>query len=169
MNHQPLCLLRAPGLDDDAYRQLVAQATRPADWNRGVQWMLHGGADRLQDSPDVAGLHMPWREARKHDSRPVDSRYLLAVSCHNREEIRHAVDLGADFITLGPVKATGSHPGVEPMEAAVFKDLVKQSPVVVYGLGGLNSEDEDTMIACGAQGIAGISFWWQLADSENKQ
>lgn len=157
---QTLCLLRAPELSQAQYHELVSGAIRPADWNRGVQWMLHGPASRLQNFPEAAGLHMPWQEARKHDSRPIDARYLLAVSCHNGHEVEHAVQLKADFITLGPVKPTNSHPDTAPLGADAFRALVAGAPVVVYGLGGLDTDDEHEMIACGAQGVAGISYWW---------
>lgn len=168
-SHQALCLLRAPELGAADYHQFVAQAIRPADWNQGVQWMLHGDESWIRAFPETAGLHMPWREARKHTVRPVDNRYLLAVSCHNAEEIRHALGIGADFITLGPVRLTASHPGTVPMGASAFRELVEQSPVVVYGLGGLDAAHEDEMIDCGAQGVAGISFWWRTANIENDQ
>lgn len=161
-----LCLLRAPEMNRDTYLEYAAQAIRPADWNRGVQWMLHGDESLLKVLPEVAGLHMPWREARKHTDRPVDDRYLLAVSCHNEAEIRHALGIGADFITLGPVRPTGSHPGTAPMGVNMFRELVDRSPVVVYGLGGLETADENELIACGAQGIAGISHWWREADPQ---
>jgi 8-oxo-dGTP diphosphatase len=157
---QQLCLLRAPELEQAPYRELVTQALRAAEWNRGVQWMLHGSPALLEAFPEAAGVHLPWREARLHQSRPVDRGYLLAVSCHNAREIRHAVAIGADFVTLGPVKPTASHPGTEPMAPDEFRDLVAGAPVVVYGLGGLDKSDLNEMTACCAQGIAGISYWW---------
>lgn len=157
---QSLCLLRAPQLDQTLYHQLVDAATVPAAWNRDVQWMVHGSPSLITAFPEVAGLHMPWRQARAHVSRPIDDRYLLAVSCHNGDEIEHALRIRADFITLGPVKPTASHPGAPSLGAEEFHALVVRAPVVVYGLGGLDPSDEPEMIALGAQGIAGISHWW---------
>jgi len=157
---QSLCLLRAPELDQAQYHQLVRSATHPAAWNRDVQWMLHGSPSLIAAFPEVAGLHMPWRQARVHDSRPIEERYLLAVSCHSAGEIEQALRIRADFITLGPVKPTPSHPGAESLGSEAFRALVARAPVVVYGLGGLDADDEPEMIAMGAQGIAGISYWW---------
>lgn len=155
-----LCLLRAPELDRQQYHELVSGAIRPAEWNRVVQWVLHGEAALLQDFPEADGLHMPWREARRHSRRPIDAGYLLAVSCHNAAEIQHALTIEADFITLGPVKPTGSHPGATPLGTDEFATMVAGAPMVVYGLGGLDTGDEHEMMALGAQGIAGISYWW---------
>ena len=155
-----LCLLRAPELDEQQYLELVSEATRPADWNCGMQWMLHGSAAVMQECPKADGLHMPLREARRHSHRPIDAGYLLAVSCHNSAEIQHALTIEADFITLGPVKSTASHPGAMPLAPDEFAAMVARAPVVVYGLGGLDTVDEHEMMALGAQGIAGISYWW---------
>lgn len=162
-----LCVLRAPELDPEQYRELVSGVLRKADWNRGVQWMLHGGAEWINLFPQASGLHMPWREARRHTQRPIDRRYLLAVSCHNAEQVVHAGQIEADFITLGPVRPTTSHPGARPMDTDEFRNLVAEAPMVVYGLGGLGAEDEYEMIACGAQGFAGISFWWPGAATKS--
>ncbi len=157
---QSLCLLRAPELGQAQYHEMVSAVVTEADWNRGLQWMLHGGPDLIRAFPGVAGLHMPWREARLHSHRPIADRYLLAVSCHNAEEIQQALRIKADFITLGPVKPTNSHPDAAPLGSEAFRALVAQAPLVVYGLGGLDPGDEHEMIASGAQGIAGISYWW---------
>jgi 8-oxo-dGTP diphosphatase len=157
---QRLCLLRAPELEHAQYHALVSEVIRNADWNRGVQWMLHGASHWMHEFPGAAGLHMPWREARRHNGRPIDDGYLLAVSCHNAEEVQHAARLQADFITLGPVRPTRSHPGSAALKADEFRQLVADAPMVVYGLGGLDAGDEQEMKSNGAQGIAGISYWW---------
>ena len=155
-----LCLLRAPQLEQSQYLRLVSEVVSPGDWNQGVQWMLHGSASMLRALPGVAGLHMPWRQARLHHARPIDERYWLAVSCHSAREVEHALQIGADFITLGPVKSTRSHPNATPMGRDRFCSMVAEAPIVVYGLGGLDMDDEAEVRACGAQGIAGISYWW---------
>jgi 8-oxo-dGTP diphosphatase len=47
-----------------------------------------------------------------------------------------------------------------PIDTGEFRALASRAPVVVYGLGGLDVGDEQEMIACGAQGFAGIGYWW---------
>lgn len=155
-----LCLFRAPALSEDAYQRL-------ADWSLEASQasdsalMLHGAPSLLDHLPRAAGLHLPWREARQHSARPVSDEYLLAISCHNEEQIAHAEQLRADFITLGPVNATPSHPEAAGIGWERFQALVAGATVPVYALGGLSSEDIGTARRAGAQGIAGISFWWQ--------
>lgn len=154
-----LCLLRAPELNDEAYDRL-------ADWALELcraghsRLMLHGAPSLLGHFPGASGVHLPWREARQLSVRPIADDYLLAVSCHNEAEIAHAVQLQADFITLGPVKPTPSHPGASGIGWRRFRELVATSVVPVYALGGLSLADVSEARSAGAQGIAGISFWW---------
>lgn len=154
-----LCVFRAPELSDEAY-------TRLADWAlqfceaSSAQLMLHGAPSLLEQCPGADGLHLPWREARQLSARPIPGGYLLAVSCHNEEEIAHAMQLQADFITLGPVRPTPSHPDAAGMGWGRFRELVTISAVPVYALGGLRWTDAAEARKAGAQGVAGISFWW---------
>ena len=108
----------------------------------------------------MSGGGMPWREARQFSSRPIPEGYLLAISCHDEEEIAHAEQLQADFITLGPVKPTSSHPGAPGIGWERFQELVAGAAIPVYALGGLVPDDILAARQAGAQGIAGIGFWW---------
>jgi len=155
-----LCLCRAPALSEDTYERLAdwsLEACRASD----SPLMLHGAPSLLERLPRAAGIHLPWREARQHSVRPVPEGYLLAISCHNEEEIAHAEQLKADFITLGPVKATPSHPEATGIGWERFQALVAGATVPVYALGGLSPEDIGAARRAGAQGIAGIGFWWR--------
>ncbi|MDI9246252.1 Nudix family hydrolase [Marinobacter sp. CHS3-4] len=155
-----LCLLRAPELDAASYQEVAARVLSGEAGHQNVNWMLHGKPALLESFPDAAGVHMPWREAQRHRQRPIGSNHWLAVSCHSADEIEHAMKLDADFITLGPVRPTESHPGAPALGTEVFRDLIAQSAIVIYGLGGLNIGDERDIVSLGAQGIAGIGFWW---------
>lgn len=159
MTRPELCLFRAPALSEETYERL-------ADWSLEAchasdsLLMLHGAPSLLEQLPRAAGLHLSWREARQHATRPVPEGYLLAISCHNEEEIAHAAQLQADFITLGPVKATSSHPETTGIGWDRFRELVAGAEIPVYALGGLSPSDIGAARRAGAQGIAGISFWW---------
>lgn len=159
MTRPELVILRAPKLDADEY-QLVARDLVTQGRDQGVEVMLHGAVDQLVRVPDAAGVHLPWREARAFQHRPVPETKWLGVSCHNQAEIIHAEALGADYITLGPVLPTPSHPGAPTMGWESFRRLVAVATVPVYALGGLTAEESGAAMSRGAQGVAGISLWW---------
>lgn len=154
-----LCLFRAPELSDEMYERLAGWSLEAARASESVL-MLHGAPLLLERLPQAAGLHLPWREARQLSARPIPEGYLLAISCHDEEEIAHAEQLQADFITVGPVKPTSSHPGVTGIGWERFQVLAAGAAIPVYALGGLSADDARMARQAGAQGIAGIGFWW---------
>lgn len=106
------------------------------------------------------GLHLNHHHAMSITSRPNSANYLLGVSCHNEQELEHAQQIGADYVLLSPVKATRSHPNVEPIGWVAFSSLVNLVNIPVYALGGLSDSDLLQAKHAGAQGIAAISAWW---------
>ncbi|MDC0664068.1 Nudix family hydrolase [Marinobacter sp. SS21] len=157
--HRPgMVLLRAPWLPAPAYRQF-AEAGLALCQAAGAAVMLHGRAE-YGHVPGVAGVHLPWREAAALSERPLESGWLLAVSCHNAAELRQAMALGADFATLGPVQPTASHPDAQPLGWERFRQLVAGVAVPVFALGGTGPGDVGCSRERGGQGIAGIGYWW---------
>lgn len=154
-----LLVLRAPDLPANDYRKLAAAALASCS-GTGVGVLLHGQPALLDEFPEAAGLHLPWREAEGLSERPVPANVWLGVSCHSEEQLRHAERLRADYAVLGPVLPTTSHPGEAVLGWAAFASLISNVNIPVYGLGGMNPRDEKRARASGAQGIAGISFWW---------
>lgn len=152
-------VLRAPHLESVDYQQLV-DATLPVCNYSGSRLIVHGSPAVFQHDQGLAGLHLPWREAERLESRPVPENVWLGVSCHNSEQIAHAAHLEADYVTLGPVEKTISHPEAVGIGWAAFRACVAQAPMPVYGLGGLCEEDVNTARREGGQGIAGIGYWW---------
>ncbi len=154
-----LVVLRAPELGAADYRSLAAQTLALAH-TLDVGILLHGQPSVLADHPGAAGLHLPWREAARLDRRPVPDSVWLGVSCHNEAQLAHAEQLAADYVTLGPVQPTASHPGQPTLGWASFQTLAARARCPVYGLGGLGPQHLNRARASGAQGIAGIRFWW---------
>ncbi|WP_417546192.1 Nudix family hydrolase [Marinobacter sp.] len=155
----PLVVLRAPILGAEGYGSLAEAALELCE-AAGVGLVLHGPTDVFDDNPDAAGLHLPWREAEQLEARPVPEGVWLGVSCHNAQQIDHAVAIGSDYVTLGPVKPTATHPGAPVLGWAKFRDLVSCAPIPVFGLGGLEPTDLDDVQQAGGQGMAGIRYWW---------
>ncbi|MFL1465295.1 Nudix family hydrolase [Marinobacter sp. HN1S83] len=159
MTRPELVVLRAPKLNATEY-QAVARDLVMVGRDQGVEILLHGAADRLEMVPEAAGVHLPWREAGECGHRSIPADKWLGVSCHNNAEVSHAVAIGADYVTLGPVSPTPSHPGAPAMGWESFRQQVAVAQVPVYALGGLTPDDRNVATGLGAQGIAGISLWW---------
>ena len=81
---------------------------------------------------------------------------LLAVSAHNAGQIRAAQTLEPDFMVLGHVLATPSHPELPPLGWSLFEELSEQAACPVFAIGGQSEASLATARAHGAHGIAGI-------------
>lgn len=156
-----LIVLRAPAWAEQAiaYNRL-AQGALALCQSNSSELMLHGVPELMDLHPQAAGVHLPWRHASQCQQRPVAECYKLGVSCHNAEQLAHAVAIGADYAILGHVLATSSHPNEAPLGWHAFSQLVSAARLPVYGIGGLSPADLSQARQCGAQGIAGIGFWW---------
>ncbi|SNC76420.1 8-oxo-dGTPase [Marinobacter sp. es.048] len=155
----PLVVLRASTMSAQAYRDLAAKAV-PVCEKAEAALIVHGGPEVFRTTPGARGLHLPWREAAGLSARPVPGSVWLGVSCHDRQEIDHASAIGADYVTLGPVQPTESHPGAPTLGWPAFADLVSAAGLPVFALGGLSPSDRQEARQRGGQGIAGIRFWW---------
>lgn len=165
-NNPDLTVLRAPHFEREAYLAFARQASAVCT-EQGAGLLVHGAPELLEAVPGASGVHLPWREAQALSERPVPANSWLGVSCHSIEQLRHAECLGADYAVLGPVQPTESHPGRPSLGWETFAQLVASATIPVFGLGGLGPEHEQKARALGAQGIAGIRFWWSESPGDD--
>lgn len=79
-----------------------------------------------------------------------------ALSAHNEADLAIAAQLQTDFITLGHVLPTPSHPDTPPLGWTHFAELALAAGRPVYALGGQSKATLATAQQHGAHGIAGI-------------
>ena len=155
-----LVQLRQTQLDDSEYQVLAAKVVER--FGGDFQWLFK------DDTPPPwrnSGWHLTsgqlrnlWQANKKEPSKHAN--WPLAASCHNAEELRMAMELGVDFVTLSPVSATRSHPDSDTLGWDSAQNLIRTATVPVYLLGGMAPEQLKQAQACGAQGLAGISAFW---------
>jgi 8-oxo-dGTP diphosphatase len=144
-----------------------AMAPEPrADLAREVlaRCRAHGATLLINDDLELAarlgvGAHLSAARLRALTARP--DLPWVAASCHDAEELRRAAELGVDFVVLGPLAPTASHPGAVPLGWTNFADLIADSPLPVFALGGLTHADLDTARRHGAHGIALKGAAWR--------
>jgi 8-oxo-dGTP diphosphatase len=119
----------------------------------GVKVLMNADTE-LSREIGVDGIHFSSAQLMEATSRPEAN--LCGASCHNVEELYQAERLGMDFVVLGPVLPTLSHPGATPMGWRKFAAIIRDFPLPVYALGGMKLEDLTTSWEHGAHGIAMI-------------
>lgn len=118
----------------------------------GARVLVNGG-------PAADGIHLTAERLMGLRARPREAG-LVAASCHTLQELGHAMALGLDFVVLGPVKATPTHPGAELLGWDGFRRIAEGSSIPVYAIGGLQPHDMDSARAAGAHGLAMIRGAW---------
>lgn len=122
--------------------------------------LLINSADVRDLHESAHGLHLTGRDLLSLERRPLGEEYLVAASCHNRNEIEHACRIGVDFAVLSPVNKTASHDNVKPIGWNGFSEIVGDFNIPVYALGGMKITDMDKAFSSGGQGVAMISGLW---------
>jgi len=133
--------------------EVVTQCRR-----HGAKVMING---ELTVANNVAadGVHLTATQLLETRRRPEVQ--WCAASCHDAVEIRKSESLGLDFIVVGPVKATPSHPGARPLGWRGLHDLMIDAALPVYALGGVQRDDLEQAWEQGAHGIAMLRGAWQ--------
>ncbi|MBA2483291.1 MAG: thiamine phosphate synthase, partial [Nitrosomonas sp.] len=99
------------------------------------------------------GVHFTVPQLMTLTSRPELN--WCGASCHNVEELFWAEQLGLDFVVLGPVLPTLSHPALSTtLGWRKFAALIRNYSLPVYALGGLYLQDLPVSQELGGHGIA---------------
>lgn len=108
---------------------------------------------------DADGVHLRQTSIPPDTARKIlGPEKLIGVSTHTEDEISHAVDQGADFITFGPVYYTPSKATYGfPKGLTELRKACALSSIPVYALGGIKSTNTPATLATGVHGIAVIS------------
>lgn len=143
-----------------ADRQALAEIVAERCAAFSARLMINGDlalARTLAERFDV-GLHLTSVQLMASKRRP--ELPWVAASCHDAAELAQAKALGLDFVLLGPVLHTHSHPGAPHLGWPAFAELIRDYPLPVYALGGLTGIHLATARAHGAHGIAMKGAAW---------
>jgi thiamine-phosphate pyrophosphorylase len=85
------------------------------------------------------------------DPFPAGHRGLVGRSCHSRADLDRAAAEGCDYATLSPIFESASKPGYGP---ALGVDALRDAPLPVYALGGVDRDNARACLDAGASGVA---------------
>ena len=149
-NGLKLIQVREKKLLGDERRSFASQVVTLAHAH-GAKVLVNSDDDLARDV-GADGLHLTAQQLKQCNSRPDFA--LVGASTHSREEIERAAELKLDFVVLGAVKQTPTHPHQSPLGWPRFATLVGAVSLPVYALGGLSRADMDEATTHGAHGIA---------------
>jgi 8-oxo-dGTP diphosphatase len=140
-----LLQVREPGLPDDERRRFTQQV---------IELAHRYGCKVLTKAPfpGTDGIHFTASQLARLEEKPAG---LVAASCHTREELERAMQLGLDFVVLGPVREKPP-----AMGWTTFHSVARYSSIPIYAIGGLTRADMEDAWRAGAHGIAMIRGAW---------
>ena len=150
---------------DDAQRLAQARSLRQLCARHGALFLVNDRID-LALAVDADGVHLG-----QGDLPPVLARRLLGPerligrSTHALPQLRQAVADGCDYVGVGPVNATPTKPGREPVGLAYVTQASAESPIPCFAIGGLSAAAVPSVLQAGAQRLAVVRAITEAADA----
>lgn len=92
--------------------------------------------------------------------------FLIGRSVHSVEGAAAAAAAGADYLLVGTIYATASHPGEPPAGPALLAQVRARVSCPLYAIGGITAANAGECLAAGADGVAVLSAILAAADPE---
>ena len=105
---------------------------------------------------DADGIHLPSHSLPISVAKKLGGKLLVGRSVHNVEEAAVAETEGADYLVLGTIYGTASHPGREGSGPELIEQVKARVQTPVYAIGGINESNAREVMNAGAHGIAVI-------------
>lgn len=154
--------LRGPRTEGGRLYELAAEL--------GPRAMDEGALLIVNDRVDVAlaagadGVQLGARSLSLDDAAALlGDAPLIGVSTRVPEEAYDAVEGGADFLVVGNVYETASHPGREGMGTGLVEGMALLG-IPVIAIGGVTPERVAELREAGAAGVAAIRGIWEAPD-----
>jgi thiamine-phosphate pyrophosphorylase len=126
----------------------------------------------VNDRLDVAlavgadGVQLGRRSLPTRAARQVAGGLRIGRSVHGVEEAVAAEQDGADYVIVGTIFATGSHPGVPPAGTDLVRRVREAVGIPILGIGGVTAANAGEVIRAGAEGVAVIGAILDAEDVE---
>lgn len=135
-------VFRHYGLEPARRKALFAKLAKVSR-RRGLV-LVRAGAGRLGPEDGVHGRRGPG---------------LRTWPAHSRREAMAGIRAGADLLFVSPVFATRSHPGARALGRVRLGLMIRNLPVPVIALGGMDARRAASLQPLGIYGWAAIDAW----------
>jgi len=139
---------------DDATRLQQARALRQLCSRHGALFIVNDRID-LALAAEADGVHLG-----QGDLPPALARRLLGPerligrSTHRLEQLQQAVADGCDYVGVGPVHATPTKPGRDPVGLDYVRQAAAACPIPFFAIGGIETGTIEAVRAAGASRVA---------------
>lgn len=148
----------------DSQRLQQADALRRLCAARGALFIVNDRID-IALAVDADGVHLgqgdlPVAVAR----RLIGPDRLLGRSTHRLEQLQQAIAEGCDYVGVGPVHATPTKPGREPVGLDYVRQAATASAIPFFAIGGIEVANLEVVRQAGASRVAVVRAITAAAD-----
>jgi len=149
---------------DDSQRLQQCRQLRQLCASHGALFIVNDRID-LALAVEADGVHLG-----QGDLPPAVARQLLGPerligrSTQSIDQLRQAVADGCDYLGVGPVNATPTKPGREPVGLDYVRQAAAESPIPFFAIGGLECTNIEAVRQAGAQRVAVVRAITAAAD-----
>jgi thiamine-phosphate pyrophosphorylase len=111
----------------------------------------------------AAGVQLGRASLPPEVARRLDPRWWIGKSVHDLAEAEAAKAEGAEYLVVGPVYATATHPDRRPLGLAPLREIARLG-LPMLAIGGVTPERAREVRAAGAHGVAAIRALWDAAE-----
>lgn len=157
--HGPVAIhIRGRGLEGTTLANAAEEVMAAAP---SAQLLINDRAD-VAKAVDAAGVHLPEAGLPTSAARTFlgETRWI-GRSVHNPVDVPAALETGADYLFLGPIWPTASHPGTPGLGPQVLKEM-RKGPV--FAIGGVTPDNVGAAREAGAYGVAAVRALWLARD-----
>ena len=108
---------------------------------------------------DAAGVQLRADSLPVAEARRLRSDWWIGRSVHALNEARAAHAEGADYLVVGPMYATSTHPGSTPLPMDTLRTIALLG-LPVIAIGGITADRAAELRRAGAYGVAAIRALW---------
>ena len=112
---------------------------------------------------DAWGVQLPCGGLAPGDARRLHPTWWIGQSVHDARGAAAARTAGADYLLVGAVYRTASHPDRMPLGVAVLAEIAALG-LPVIAIGGVTPERVAELKGAGAHGVAALGALWDGPD-----
>jgi thiamine-phosphate pyrophosphorylase len=158
--------LRGPNLHGaELYR--LATELRSHAAQAGTTFLVNDRVD-LAMALGANGVHLGRRSLTPAVARSLlGEGALVGASVHGVSEAQEAAGDRADYLFVGTIFSTPSHPGIDGAGQSLIQEVRSAVSVPLVGIGGITLDTVPGLLEAGARGVAVISGIWDAEVPED--
>jgi thiamine-phosphate pyrophosphorylase len=139
---------------DDLIRLQTAERLKQLCHQYEALFIINDRVD-LALAVDADGVHLGQDDLPVSVARQIlGSQRIIGRSTHNPDDLKRAIEEGADYVGVGPVYATPTKAGRPAAGLEYVRHAAQNASMPWFAIGGINAENLSEVVAAGADRVS---------------